>query len=186
MRLALLALLLGAAPAGYAGADWQEFHHPSLGPGPAVLHDVHISHTRMVIEGTTIACRVRVFHDDLQAALRVEGRDSTLKVSSEDRADRLFERYFGAHVRLESDGRPVRLSVSASGTEQDPASQQVVWYVLEGTLDRPVDRIVMQQGLFFELFRDQQNIVQLLRMPGEERRTLYFTALDPRDQTVQF
>lgn len=186
MRLPLLVLLLGAAPAGHAGADWQESRYLSVGSGAALGHDVHISHTRMVIEGTTIACRVRVFHDDLQVALRVEGRDSTLKVSSDDRADRLFERYFGAHVRLQSDGQPVRLTVSASGTEQDPSSQQVVWYVLEGTLDRPVDRMVLQQGLFFELFRNQQNIVQLLRMPGEERRTLYFTALDPRDQAVQF
>lgn len=168
MRLALLALLAGLAPAG------------------AATHDVHISHTRLVIEGTTVAGRVRVFHDDLQLALRTLAGDSTLVVSAEDRADRLFERYAATHLRLEADGRPVRLTVTASGTERDPSAQEVVWYVVEGRVERPVSRLVLRQGLFFDLYRDQQNIVQLLRMPGEERRTLYFAALDPRDQVVEF
>jgi len=172
MRLALLALLLSAAPAAP--------------PGPEARHDLHVSHARLVLEGTTIAYRVRVFHDDLQTALRAEAQDTALRVTTEDRADRLFERYFGSHVRLDGDGQPIRLTVTASGTEQDPSSQQVVWYVLEGETTQPVRRLVVRQGLFFEMFRDQQNIVQLLRMPGEERRTLYFAALDPRDQTVEF
>lgn len=184
MRLALLALLLaGATPAG-RGAPVAGPTGPSASLGAA--HDVHISHTRMVIEGLTVACRVRVFHDDLRAALRAAAGDSSLEVTAEDRAAAAFERYFRSHVKLESDGQPIRLTVTDSGVERDPSAQQVVWYVLEGEVERPVGRLVLQQGLFFELFRDQQNILQLLRMPGEERHTLYFSAQDPRDQVLTF
>lgn len=179
MRLAA-ALLLGAVlPA--AGS-------PPAAPEARVEagHDVHISHTRLVLEGTAVAGRVRVFHDDLQAALRAAAGDSTLRVTAENRADSLFERYLATAVRLEADGRPVRLRVTGSGTERDPTAQEVVWYVVEGDLVAPVSRLLLRQGLFFELYRDQQNIVQLLRMPGEERRTLYFSAQDPRDQALTF
>jgi len=180
VRLALLALAAGLVPAAGAGG-------PVRAPrAPAALHDVHISHTRLVIEGSTIAGRVRVFHDDLQLALRALAGDSTLLVTGADRADRLFERYFGAHVRLEADGQPIRLTVTASGAERDPSAQEVVWYLMEGTVERPVSRLVLRQGLFFDMYRDQQNIVQLLRMPGEERRTLYFSAQDPREQVLTF
>jgi hypothetical protein len=181
VRLALLALVAALLPAAGPGPA-----PPGAARAGALLHDVHISHTRLVIEGTTIAGRVRVFHDDLQLALRALAGDSTLLVTAEDRVDRLFQRYAAAQLRLEADGRPVRLAVTASGTERDPTGQEVVWYVLEGTVERPVSRLVMRQGLFFDMYRDQQNIVQLLRMPGEERRTLYFTAMAPRDQVVEF
>jgi hypothetical protein len=174
MKLALIVL-----PALLAGA----------GPGGgtvAARHDVHISHTRLVLEGTVVAGRVRVFHDDLQIALQAAAGDSTLRVTALDRADRIFERYLGAAVRLEANGQPVRLRVTGSGTERDATAQEVVWYMVEGDLVAPVSRLLLRQGLFFELYRDQQNIVQLLRMPGEERRTLYFSSQDPREQQLSF
>jgi hypothetical protein len=61
-----------------------------------------------------------------------------------------------------------------------------VWYVLEGTLDRPAARFLLLNGLLFEVFRDQQSIVELLRMPQNSRRTLCYTAVDPRHQSLDF
>jgi hypothetical protein len=61
-----------------------------------------------------------------------------------------------------------------------------VWYVLEGALQQPAQRIVVLNGLLFEVFADQQNILQLLRLPQDQRRTLYFTASDPREQRIEF
>ena len=153
---------------------------------PALVHDTHVSHTRLVLEGNTVALRVRLFHDDLTLALRAMTGDSSLALTEGSRADTLFARYFRQHVKLEVNGRPVALQVTASGMEQDAAAQQVVWYVLEGGLDRPAARIVLMNGLLFDAFRDQQNILQLLTLPGETRRTLYFIASDPRDQQLSF
>lgn len=155
---------------------------PSVGGVPAAGHDLHLSHTRMVLEERAVVLRIRLFHDDLQEALRRFSGDSTLRLSAEHRADSLFGAYLVRTLRLEADGRSVRLTVSASGLEKDQTAQEVVWYVLEGGLERPASQLMMLNGVLFELFRDQQNIVQLLRLPEDRRRTLYFTAQDPQEQ----
>lgn len=162
-------LLAGASP-------------PPGGGVPAAAHDLHVSHTRMVLEERAVVLRIRLFHDDLQEALRRFSGDSTLRLTAEHRADSLFGAYLIRTLRLEADGHAIRLTVSASGIEKDQAAQDVVWYVLEGGLERPAGRLMVLNGVLFELFRDQQNIVQLLRLPEDRRRTLYFTAQDPREQ----
>ena len=158
--------------------------HWALGTGHS--HDTHVSHTRLVLEGRTIALRVRLFHDDLTIALqRATGRPE-LRISAASRVDSIFGAYFARQVKLEVDAQPVALRVTASGTEQDAAAQEIVWYMLEGGLERPASRIVILDGLLFEVFTDQQNILQLLRLPEDQRRTLYFSASDPREQHLEF
>ncbi len=161
------------------------FAGPSA-PGPGPFHDVHISHTRLVLEGQTVALRVRLFHDDLTLALRAFAARPDLEITAEQRADSLFAAYFGRVVKLEADGQPVRVRVTGSGMERDQAEQDVVWYLMEGAVPRTPKQLVILNGLLFDTWRDQQNIVQLLRLPGEERKTLYFTAGDPREQTVGY
>jgi hypothetical protein len=139
-----------------------------------------------VLEGTTVALRIRVFHDDLTLALRQFGGRPDLEITPEARADSLFGAYFARVVRLEADGRPVSLRVSSSAMERDDAAQDVVWYVLEGTVLRPPTRLKILHALLFETYGDQQNIVQLLRLPEDQRRTLYFTAGDAREQVVVY
>jgi hypothetical protein len=130
--------------------------------------------------------RVRLFHDDLTLALQRAAGRPELRITADSRMDSVFGAYFAKRVRLEVDGRPVALHVTASGTEQDAAAQEIVWYLLEGALQQPARRIVILNGLLFEVFADQQNILQLLRLPQDQRRTLYFTASDPREQRIQF
>lgn len=149
-------------------------------------HDLHLTHTRMVIEGKTIACRIRLFKDDLEKALRLYAALPNFHLTAESRADSLFGAYFAKSVLLEADGKRLALRVSSSGTEKDPSAQEVVWYVLEGESPATFTRLGMLNGLMFEMFRDQQNLVQLLREPGGVRKTLYFVATDPKEQTVTF
>jgi hypothetical protein len=150
------------------------------------VHDLHLTHTRLVLEGKTVACRIRLFKDDLEKALQLFSRHAGLRLGEAARADSLFEAYFNQKVMLVADGQRVTLAVSASGVEQDQASQEVVWYVLEGMSEGPVVKLGLLNGLMFELFRDQQNIVQLLREPGDTRKTLYFVSTDPTEQIVSF
>ena len=164
-----LALLAGTSPSGGA---------------PVAVHDTHVSHTRMVLEGRTVALRVRLFHDDLERGLQRFAGDSTLRVTAAAPAESLFTAYAARTFVLEADGRRVPLAVTAAGLERDEAAQQVVWYVLEGTLAAPAGTVRLLDALLFEVFPDQQNILQLLRLPADRRQTLYFTARDPRPQTV--
>lgn len=140
----------------------------------------------MVIEGKTIACRIRVFKDDLEKALQLYTSASNFHLTAQSRADSLFGAYFAKSVTLEADGKRLTLKVSASGTEKDPSSQDVVWYVLEGESPATFTRLGMLNGLMFEMFRDQQNLIQLLREPGGVRKTLYFVSTDPKEQVVSF
>jgi len=155
-------------------------------PAPPSAHDLHLTHTRLVLDGATVGARIRLFHDDLQVALRLFSGDSTLQLTSTQRHDSLFAAYARGRLHLTLDRDSVLLRVTGSGAETDPASQQVVWYVLEGEVPRPARHLDLLNGLLFEVYRDQQNIVQLLHLPGEERRTLYFTATDARDQQLEF
>lgn len=151
-----------------------------------VVHDLHLTHTRMVIEGKTIACRIRLFKDDLEKALQLYAAQPGFHLTPEQRADSLFGAYFAKSVLLEADGKRLTLKVSASGTEKDPSSQDVIWYVLEGESPSSIARLGMLNGLMFEMFRDQQNLIQLLREPGGVRKTLYFVSTEPKAQTVSF
>jgi hypothetical protein len=139
-----------------------------------------------VLEGRTVALRVRLFHDDLQLALRAFTRQPDLELTTADRADSAFSAYFAKVVRLEADGQATALRVTASAAEPDQVAGMVVWYVLEGQVAATPARLTMLNALLFEVFDDQQNIVQILRLPGEERRTLYFTAREAKPQVLEF
>lgn len=150
------------------------------------VHDTHVSYTRMVIEGGTVACRIRLFRDDLEKALRQFSGKASLTLSAEARADSLFGAYVAKTLTLEVDGRRIALRVSGSGLERDPSAQEVVWYVLEGESPANPKKLGLLNGVMFEMFRDQQNLVQLLREPGGVRKTMYFVSSDPSAQTVTF
>jgi hypothetical protein len=159
---------------------------PSPVPVAAAVHDIHASHIRMVLEGRTVALRVRLFHDDLLLALRAFTNRPDLQLTTADRADSAFGAYFAKVVRFEADGQAPTLRVTSSAAEPDQVAGIVVWYVLEGQVAATPSHLTMLNGLLFEVFDDQQNIVQILRMPGEERRTLYFTAREPKPQDLSF
>lgn len=157
-----------------------------LEPRSAPAHDLHLTHTRMVVEGTSIVCRIRLFKDDLEKALAQFSGRAEFRLGPEARADSLFGAYVGRTLVVDADGKRVPLLVTASGAERDPSSQDVVWYVLEGEAAAPPKKLGLLHGVMFELFRDQQNLVQLLREPGGVRKTLYFVSTDPREQLVGF
>ena len=55
--------------------------------GTLNLHDVHLTHTRMVLDGKVVACRVRLFKDDLEKALQAYGKQPQFHITAEARAD---------------------------------------------------------------------------------------------------
>jgi hypothetical protein len=150
----------------------------------SAVHEMHLTHARMVIEGRRVVCRIRVFRDDAEIALRRFSGRPEFKLTGEARADSLFATYAAKHLLLRDGTDTLKFRVTSSGAEHDPDAQEVIWYVLESEAPRPVTRLGVLNGMMFELYRDQQNSMQVLRLPGEERKTLYFVSTDPREQII--
>jgi hypothetical protein len=149
----------------------------------ALVHDVHVSHLRVVVEGPAVTVQARLFHDDLERALRAHTGAPTLALSS-PAGDSAFARYFAERVRVTAAGRALAPRLLAARDERDAAGWTVRVYVVALPADGPVGRLALRNSLLFETFRDQQNLVAVLRMPGERRTSLYFAPGDLREQVV--
>src|SRR3712207_1066965 len=75
----------------------------SPGLASSARHDVHVSRMRIVVEGATVAAHVRLFHDDLQDAVRKHAGAPGLALSSAA-GDSAFARYFARAVTVTADG----------------------------------------------------------------------------------
>jgi hypothetical protein len=147
------------------------------------VHDVHVSHMRLVVEGPTVAAQVRLFHDDLQDAVRRHAGAPRLVLSSAA-GDSAFARYFARAVTVTADGARLAARVLQARDERDAGGVPVRVYVVEMTAARPVRALAVRDALLFEHFRDQQNLAVVVRMPSERRTSLFFAAGDERAQAV--
>jgi len=170
-RVALVAgalLMLGAAPPRAA----------PVAPTPAARHNTHIAHTRMVVEGTMVVARIRMFRDDLQKALK-------RPVSDEPAAQAALRAYINGSFGVTADG--ARLTAELADSGGDTEGEQPIWWVLvQWKAARPVRTIGLKVHLLFDTFSDQQNVVVLNKQPGDERRSLYFQPGDRTEQVIKF
>jgi hypothetical protein len=155
MLIAVLCLALGAAP-----------------------HDLHLSHTRMVIEGNTVVARTRMFRDDLEKALR-------RRIANDAGSREAVRAYVAKNFVLTMNGKPLVGEVLDSGGELD-ADQQVWWVIVQWKTPAPAKTLGVRVHLLFDVYRDQQNTVLVARNPGDERRGLYFQAGDLAEQVLKF
>ena len=164
--------------------------YPARSTRPAVsestesaAHDVHVSHMRVVVEANTVAAQVRLFHDDLQDAVRRAAGQPALSLSSAA-GDSAFVRYFARSVSVTADGARLVPRLLQARDERDAGGVPMRVYTVELAAARPVRRLALRDALLFEHFRDQQNLAVVLRMPGERRTSLFFAAGDTREQVV--
>lgn len=150
------------------------------------VHELHLSHTRMVVTGTTVTARVRVFHDDTEAVLRRFANRSTLRVTDRAGEDSVFQRYYNERVHLTANGQPLQARVVASGRDPDTADPVMWWYEVEYRAPQRVVSLALRQHLMFEQFQDQRNILTVIAMPSEERYSLYFSPSDLKAQVLKF
>lgn len=153
---------------------------------PATRHDVHVSHTRLVVEGATVAARVRLFRDDVEKTFAARAGTPTFDVAKAPKRDSLLGAYLAERFVLEGDGVRLDGSVEGSGIEADSDRQEVVWVLVDFPAAKPVTSIRLRNVIFHETWGDQQNIVQVLHLPDEARRTLYFAPGDPEPQELAF
>jgi hypothetical protein len=145
-----------------------------------VGHDLHLSHTRLVVDGATIAARVRLFEDDLIKALTAAAKSPTAVPVT----DAAVAAYLGAHIGVRADGALLSPTIAASGEESDAQNQRVRWYLLTYQAARPVQQLGVRVATFLELYGDQQNVVVAAKGATGPRRSLVFTAEAAREQVI--
>ena len=132
----------------------------------------------MVVEGTVVVARVRMFRDDLQKALKQPVGDNAASKSA-------VAAYLVQNFVLTSDGTKLAGEVLDSGGEME-GDQPIWWVLVQWKATRPVKTLGVRVHLMFETFNDQQNTVLVARNPGDERRGLYFQAGDRAEQVLKF
>lgn len=186
-----------AALALVAALGTADAHQPPARPSslaasrttPALRHATHLSTLRLVVEGRSLTGRIRLFRDDLEAVLRKQARSDTLSLREGALAEALMTRYLASALVVtgSSDGPAASFRVTAAGLERDLVSKQdVVWYVIEASLPTAPRLLDLQNRLLADEFEDQQNIVTVLRLPEDERTTLYFTGTARRAQSLRW
>lgn len=162
---------------------------PSFGPfhsGPLPAHDIHLSHTRIVVDGAKLRARIRLFQDDMELVLRRHTRRPDLTVLRRPSLDSAFASYLQAKVALTSAGQQLASRITASGPDPDPTDSPMWVFDVELSSPRPVSALTVRFELMFEQFDDQRNIVIVVREGDAQRRSLYFAPGGSREQTVTF
>lgn len=136
-------------------------------------HKFHASLTQIEVNATakTVEVAIRVFVDDLEEALtRRAGHRVRLETASD--FDALSLAYVASSLKLVApDGES--LTFRWIGKE---ASVDVVWLYVEAPLDGQIDGCKLEDALFFDLFDDEVNTVNL--KDGKRRATLTFSTGD--------
>ena len=158
-------------------------------PAPAApAHPLHLSTAQLVIEETALYLRIRLFKDDLEAALAARSGTTGFELTPTAAADSLFLSYLGSALALEADGRPLRAAVLSSGEdlEAGQGDARVWWYLLEYPVEAATGSISIRNSVLYDQFDDQRNVVRVLHAASGKQRTLYFAAPDAEPVTVRF
>jgi hypothetical protein len=144
----------------------------------AAPHNKHFSHTRLVLDGTALVARVRIFKDDLEKTLKRPIADDAASKAA-------VAAYVTKQFAIRADGALLAGEVVDQGGDSD-GDQPVWWVMVSWTAKAPPKKVGVRDALMFDQFEDQQNLVILSRMPGDDRRTLYFQSGDKSEQVVAY
>ena len=146
----------------------------------APSHPIHMSYGRLVVEGRTVTLRLRMFRDDLEQALGQFG-GAPVTLASDSRTALLFGRYVNDRVFVAADGRRLIGAVVAGGEDE------LMWW-FEVRFDAPatVRALRVGNGILFDRYADQRNIVKVVHFPSERQFALSFTARDTEPRTIAF
>jgi len=168
-RLLLTLTLLALAPQVGAGAG------PRRASDGAPPHDLHVTYANAAVEGATLVVRIRIFKDDLEAALgRAAGAD-VLALAPEPAVDAAFMAYLAPRFVVEVAGRALAGRVLARG-EDELDREPVWWYTIHFTSAAPLTAFRLRNTLLLELFGDQRNVVKVVRFPDQRQLTFSFAA----------
>ena len=162
----LAVLLTGAAPEASSPED--------------VVHPLHVSTSQLAVDTTTVWLRIRMFKDDLEFALAAHAGLGTLRLEPSAEHDAMFIDYFGEAFGLRLNGTDAAGVIESSGEDLESGDGELRnwWYQIRFDGTEPIRAVEIRNEILYEQFRDQRNIVRVLHVPTDSRKTLYFAAPD--------
>ena len=147
---------------------------------PPAAHPLHLTTAQVAVEGRAVHLRIRLFKNDLEAALAGSHGLDSLLLEPTARHDSLFLEYFRERYELTLNTRPAVPVIVASGQDEESGGgDETIWWVqLLYQAEDPVNRLDISARVLFEWFEDQRNIVRVLHVATDKQRTLYFAAPD--------
>lgn len=176
----LVSVVLAIGSPGGALAAAPDADIPPVAAMAAPVHPLHLSTSQLAVDEKTAWLRIRIFKNDLEAALAsYAGADSLLLEPSAEH-DSLFLAYFGQAFGLRFDGVEVTGVIESSGEdlESGDGDLRIWWYQVRFDGAEPIRAVEIRNEVLYESFGDQRNIVRVLHAPTETRKTLYFAAPD--------
>jgi len=148
---------------------------PLAGSRPLSRHDFHTSVTQMQYNATgkTFEISVRLFTDDLEAALSRQSGQK-IKLGGKDSHDALVEQYIRKHLAFTSPRKQLK-PYQYVGKEPEA---EATWVYLELPYNEPISGSLIRQDVLLDLFDDQVNLVNVSYQ--SERKTYLFK----KNQTV--
>lgn len=139
-------------------------------PAPAV-HNVHVTHAQIGVDGEFVAARIKYFKHDLEDAIAKLLKRPTVKLGTDAASDSLFLMYLDAHFILKSGGAQLHGRVVGSGEETET---EMWWYEVLYEADEPISDLAIENKQLLELFKDQKNIVKAEHLASGKRQSFYF------------
>jgi len=141
---------------------------------------MHVSYTKMVLEGDLAILNVRIFTDDLENALGRYHGISGLRMRPDPIIDSLFTDYFNAKFTLTIADSVVPGVIVESGESDD-----MWWYVVLFQGWEPINTISFRTELLYDIFNDQRNITRILHTATDEYQMYYSVAGAPETQVFK-
>lgn len=122
-------------------------------------HDFHTSLAQIQFNKSTYSFEVslRVFTDDLEAALTLENKNQKVSITDAKLADQLIEKYLNKHLLILT-GQNQKHDMTFVGKEVEV---DVTWIYVEIAATGDHKGLRIQNSILMELFEDQVNIVNL-------------------------
>lgn len=128
-----------------------------------VFHEFHLSKAMVEynMQEKAIQVSMHIFLDDLEEALRREGKDKlhlcTAKESAE--AESYMEAYLREHFKIKVNGQAVNYNFLGKEPSED---YQAAWCYVEVENVTELKEIEIVNDLLMEVFDDQKNVIQLI------------------------
>lgn len=122
-------------------------------------HPIHVSSTQIDLsrDRRSLEMTVRIFTDDLEAALKASGVPVSLTQSPAAAVDSALSRYVGARLLVAANGAPLRRGTIVGHEREDEATL----VFLEMPVAAPLTSLQVTQPVLLELFEDQTNLLHL-------------------------
>ncbi len=160
--ICILSALVVAPPAKAA---------PGVPARAVVVHNVHVTHAQLGVDGQYVAARIKYFKHDLEDAIAKHLKRSEVQLGTDASSDSLFLAYLDSHFVLMSGGVQLRGRVVGSGEETET---EMWWYEVLYDAGAPIRDLQIENKQLLELFKDQKNIVKAEHLASGKRQSFYF------------